>query len=90
MVKLDRKFHGVVVKNKNGAIVPPDQWVVFLAKDDAVPSTFAFYEQECVWLGAGKEQVEAVRAIRERIEAWRAANPGLCKTPDVQAGELLE
>lgn len=32
---LDAKFYGVIHKVKNGEVVPPDEFVVFLAKDDA-------------------------------------------------------
>ena len=87
-MKLDGKFHGVVVKNKNQTIVPQDQWMVFLAKDNAVPAMLKFYEAECARLGAEPEQLQAVREMRERVMAWRAENPQLCKTPDVQPGEI--
>lgn len=89
MKKLDAKFDGVVIKAKDGTIVPPDQYMVFLAKDDAVPETLRFYEGECARQGAAREQVEAVHDMRMRVLAWRKANPELCKTPDVDPGELL-
>lgn len=88
-MRLDHKFHGVVVKNKNGIVVSPDQWMVFLAKDNAVPATLAFYEQECSRQGAEPAQIEAVRAMRQRVDEWRKAHPELCKAPDVEPGELL-
>jgi hypothetical protein len=28
-VKLDGKFHGIIAKNKDGSIVPQDQWIGF-------------------------------------------------------------
>jgi hypothetical protein len=87
-MKLDGKFHGVVVKNKDGSVVPQDQWMVFLAKDNAVPATLAFYQAECERLGAEPAQIEAVRAMRDRVDEWRRENPHLLKTPDVQTGEL--
>jgi hypothetical protein len=87
-MKLDGKFHGVVVKNKDGSVVPQDQWLVFLAKDNAVPATLAFYQEECTRLGADLAQIEAVRELRDRVDEWRRENPHACKTPDVQAGEL--
>jgi hypothetical protein len=87
-MKLDGKFHGVVVKNKDGSVVPQDQWIVFLAKDNAFPATLEFYLEECKRQGAGTDQILAVAAMIDRVTAWRAAHPELCKTPDVQAGEL--
>ena len=87
-MKLDAKFHGVIVKNKNGTVVPQDQWMVFLAKDNAVPAMLEFYEQECERQGAAPEQVAAVRAMRARVDAWRREHPELCKAPDVERGEL--
>lgn len=88
-MKLDAKFDGVIIKAKDGSIVPPDQYVVFLAKDDAFPATLKFYEQECERLGAKSEQVVAVHAMRGRLQKWRHEHPELCKVPDVDAGELL-
>jgi hypothetical protein len=87
-MKLDGKFHGVVIKNKNQSIVPQDQWVVFLAKDNAFPATLLFYIDECRRQGASAEQVKAVEDMYARVMLWRNENPGLCKTPDVQAGEI--
>ncbi len=88
-MKLDGKFHGIIAKNKDGTIVPQDQWMCFLAKDNAVPATLEFYIQECTRLGAKSEQIEAVRSMIDRVLDWRAANPTLCKVPDVQAGEII-
>jgi hypothetical protein len=88
-VKLDGKFHGIIAKNKDGSIVPQDQWVVFLAKDNAFPATLRFYRAECNRQGAASEQLAAVDAAIARLDEWRQANPDKCKTPDVQAGEIV-
>jgi hypothetical protein len=88
-MKLDGKFHGIVVKNKNQQIVPQDQWIVFLAKDNAVPAMLAFYEAECLRQGAEPAQVEAVAEMRQRVDAWRTANSQLCKVADVEPGEIV-
>lgn len=87
-MKLDGKFHGVIVKNKDGSIVPQDQWVVFLAKDDAFPATLHFYRSECARVGASVEQLRAVDDMITRVEDWRRQHPELCKTPDVNPGEI--
>jgi hypothetical protein len=87
-MKLDGKFHGIIAKNKDGSIVPQDQWMCFLAKDNAVPAMLIFYREECIRQGAKLEQIEAVEHMRQRVLAWRAAHPELCKTPDVQDGEI--
>lgn len=87
-MKLDGKFHGIIVKNKDGSIVPQDQWIVFLAKDNALPATLAFYAAECKRLGAADEQICAVNDMRERLDEWRRQNPHLCKVPDVAPGEI--
>lgn len=87
-MKLDGKFHGVIVKNKDGSVVPQDQWVVFLAKDNAFLPTLHFYYDECERQGAAMEQLEAVAAMIVRVGEWRKDNPSKCKTPDVAAGEI--
>lgn len=89
MRKLDGKFHGVIVKNKDQSIVPQDQWVVFLAKDNAFPATLNFYLEECRRQGAGEDQLKAVAEMIQRLLVWRLQNKDLCKTPNVQAGEII-
>lgn len=49
--KLDAKFYGSIFKAKNGDIVPEDEYMVFLAKDNAFPATLLFYRDECVKAG---------------------------------------
>lgn len=88
-MKLDAKFDGVIFKSKDQSIVPPDEYVVFLAKDNAFPATLKFYEEECERLGADKRQLAAVRAMRERVTRWRREWPERCKVPDVDQGEKL-
>lgn len=88
-MKLDAKFSGVIIKAKDASIVPPDEYIVFLAKDDALPATLEFYENECRRLGAGMEQIAAVRQMRSRLAFWRERNPKRCKVPDVDKNEVL-
>jgi hypothetical protein len=87
--KLDSKFHGIIVKNKDHTIVPQDQWVCFLAKDDAFPATLRFYRKECERIGAASAQLTAVDDLIARLDAWRAEYPDACKTPDVLPGEII-
>lgn len=89
MTKLDGKFHGVVVKNKNQSIVPQDQWMVFLAKDNAVPHMLQEYYRKSVELGASNEQLSAVYEMMERVNDWRKHNPHLLKVADVEVGEII-
>jgi hypothetical protein len=89
MKKLDGKFSGVIIKSSDSSIVPDDQYMVFLAKDDALPPTLEFYEKECERIGAAPEQIAAIRALRARLQVWREAHPELCRTPDVKPGQLL-
>lgn len=86
--KLDAKFYGDIWKAKDGSRVPDDEYIVFLAKDDALPEMLAFYENWCVTHGADDAQVMAVRRMRNRLRAWREAHPDRCKIPDA-AGEVL-
>jgi hypothetical protein len=86
--KLDRKFHGVVVKDKDGTIVPPDQYIVFLAKDNAVPKMLDTYYDECERLGAELPQLNAVADLLNRVAEWRRTHKDECKVPDVHPGEI--
>jgi hypothetical protein len=87
MQKLDGKFHGVIARDRDGQIVPPDQYVVFLARDNAFLPTLKFYYDECDRQGAAIEQLEAISRLIIRVEKWRKENPDLCKLPDAAPGE---
>jgi len=88
-VKLDAKFYGAIYKAKDGSSVPDDQYMVFLAKDNAFPATLQFYLDECVRLGADQEHCESVMRTQRRLKEWREANPDMCKVPDARGEKLL-
>ncbi len=84
---LDGKFRGTIYRDTDGKVVGDDEWVVFLAKDNAFLPTLHFYWRECQRIGADKEQIAAVARLIERVEKWREENPGLLKVPDAAVGE---
>lgn len=92
-MKLDKKFYGEIHKVKNDTLVTDDQYVVFLAKDDAFarkPDGAVYsYLDRCVALNADAEQIAAVMGLIDRIEAWRQRNPDRLKTPDAKGEKLL-
>jgi hypothetical protein len=89
MRKLDAKFEGVIVKIKDGSIVPSDEYVVFLAKDTAFANVIPKYREECETLGADAEQLAAVDRMIERLIEWRANNQHRLKVPDAKGERLL-
>lgn len=89
MEKLDAKFYGEIRKVKDDSLVPDDEYVVFLAKDTAFANILPQYLQECINLGADKEQLEAVVRMIDRLKVWRAANQQRLKVPDAEGEKLL-
>jgi hypothetical protein len=89
-MKLDAKFTGTILKVKDGTVVPDDQYVVFLVKDNAFAAVLPEYRAKCVELGADKEQIAAVDRMIYRATAWREENPDLCKVPDAKGETLLD
>lgn len=89
MNKLDAKFSGVIFKIKDGSIVPDDEYVVFLIKDNAFYATLPTYLDNCRKLGADQEQIEAVQRMMARGKSWRDANPDRLKTPDAKGERLV-
>lgn len=89
MPKLDLKFYGEVRKVKDDSVVPPDEWMVFLAKDDAFAAILPVYRATCVALGCDDEHIAAVDKTLLRLRAWRAANPERLKKPDAKGEKLL-
>jgi len=87
-MRLDSKYRGTIIKNKDSTVIPQDEYIVFRPADNALPATLECYKEECLRVGAKNEQLEAVVALIERVRAWRAAHPERCKVPDVEPGEL--
>lgn len=88
-MKLDAKFSGVIFKIKDGSIVTDDEYVVFLAKDDAFAETIRFYREACYRLGSDQAQLDAVDRMIGRLDDWRAANPHRLKVPDAKGEKLV-
>lgn len=84
--KLDKKFDGDIHKVKDHTFVPPDEYLVFLAKDNAFAATLPEYRRQCEAMGADPVQLWMVDEMIANVEAWRAAHPERCKVPDA-AGE---
>jgi hypothetical protein len=88
MTKLDAKFYGEIRKVKDDSIVPDDEYMVFLAKDNAFPNTLEYYLATCRRLRCDKEHLASVERTLERLYAWREANPYRLKNPDAHGEKL--
>jgi hypothetical protein len=88
--KLDAKFYGEIRKVKDDSIVPDDQYIVFLVKDDAFALTLPIYRSICAALGADQEQLDALDRMIGRVESWRIVYPDKCKIPDAKGEKLLD
>lgn len=88
-MKLDAKFYGEIRKVKDDSLVPDDEYVVFLAKDNAFAEALLVYRAKCAQLGADSEQLDAVDRMIARCQAWRAAHPERLKVPDAAGEKLL-
>ena len=87
-MKLDTKFYGEIYKAKDLSRIPDDEYVVFLVKDTAFAMTLPFYLEKCIELGCDQEQIDAVKALLERVDYWREKNKDRIKIPDAK-GEIL-
>lgn len=87
-MKLDKKFVGPITKVKDNTLVPDDQWICFLAKDNAFAAILPVYLEECIQRKCDEDHVEAVENLIRNVNQWRKTNPELCKDPDA-AGERL-
>ena len=79
---LDKKYTIIAVKTEDGSPVPPDQCILFRAKDNAFLPTLEFYIKECKWIGASEDFIGELQMLRNRIKVWRSYNMIDCKTPD--------
>lgn len=89
MQKLDGKFYGQIHKAKDDTVVNDDEWVLFLAKDNAFAAVLPLYLEECIKQGADDRQIEGVKELIERVNIWRRAHPDKCHVPDIAASDKL-
>lgn len=90
MIKLDAKFYGEIRKAKDDSLVPDDEYVVFLAKDNAFADILPLYRIACQTAHADAAQMKAVDDMIGRVHAWRAAHPDRLKVPDADGEKLLD
>lgn len=89
MVKLDAKFYGTIKKVKDDSVVPDDEYVVFLAKDNAFTRVLPMYRAECEAMGCDVEHLASIERMMIRMDAWRKAHPDRLKKPDAKGEKLL-
>lgn len=82
MASLDHKYTGEIRKADTGELVPNDEWIVFRAKDDAVPAMLRWYHAECKAQGSPEAHLDAIALLHLRVIKWREAHPDQCKVPD--------
>ena len=89
-MKLDAKFYGEIRKAKDGSIVPDDEYMVFLIKDNAFWEALLYYRHICMINNCDQDQIDAVDRVTARGAIWREANPTRCKWPDAKGDKLLD
>lgn len=89
MIKMDGKFYGQIRKAKDDTIVPEDEWVCFLVKDNVFAAWLPTYRDKCIEANCDSDQIEALDRMIERVKDWRLANLDRCKDPDAKGEKLL-
>jgi hypothetical protein len=88
-MKLDGKFYGEIRKAKDDSLVGEDEYVVFLAKDDAFAQVLPIYRLACLGLGCDAAQLASLDRMIARVNEWREWHPDRCKKPDANGEKLL-
>jgi hypothetical protein len=90
-MKLDKKFYAdhSIRKVKDHTRVPEDEWIVFLAKDDAFAAILSRYRAECARLGCDSDQLLAVDKMIANVDKWRADHPELCHPPHAKGEKMI-
>lgn len=86
MGQVDRKYDGRLIKVASGEEV--DDFIVFRARDNAVPHVLAMYKVLCKSMGCDVEHLQAIDNLLDNVENWRSHNPGLCQVPTTRLSEL--
>ena len=88
--KLDKKFYGTIYKVKDDTALTPDEYVVFLAKDNAFAAILPMYKAKCIEMGCDKEQIAAVDQLIHNVNEWRNHHIDKLKNPDAHGEKLLD
>ena len=81
MEKIDQKYYGNVFKN-DGTPVPEDEWIVFRAKDLALPAAMDAYIEKCKRLDCDMEFIHEFTILKDRVRIFQLENQERCKIPD--------
>lgn len=81
-MKIDQKYKGRITKRSDGTIVPEDEWIVFRAKDLALPAAMSAYIRKCEQLGCNKDFIQEFIKLKGRVVRFQISNPERCKIPD--------
>jgi hypothetical protein len=68
------KYHGIIAKTSTGQIIPPDDYLIFMKKDDAVPAMLTTYYEKCNELGCDDDHLEWVADQVYNLRHWREQN----------------
>ncbi len=89
-MKLDAKFYGEIRKVKDDSVVPEEEYIVFLAKDNCFAAILPHYRRLCVEAHCDPEQIIALDLMILRVQAWRRAHSDRLKKPDAAGEKLLD
>jgi predicted ATP-grasp superfamily ATP-dependent carboligase len=76
---IDRKFFIIADHVTKHTSHTERDAVLFLAKDKALPDTLRYYHEKCTKLGADPRHLQSIVLLLDRVEAYQAAYPDLCK-----------
>jgi len=82
LMPLDHKYIGEIRKIETGELLDPEEFVIFRVKDLALSNTLRHYWETCRALGSPLEHLDAILALRERVQVWQQEHPEQCKVPD--------
>ncbi|MCP4493266.1 MAG: hypothetical protein GY820_39080 [Gammaproteobacteria bacterium] len=80
---IDRKFKILAVNPcKLGSVYTEEDGVFFCAKDRALVPALMAYKNSCEFLGCGKEHIESIELLTERVLAYQINVE--CRIPDTE------
>jgi len=85
--ELDGKFHGWVMRKRDGQV--ERDFVVFVPRDKLLPELLRHYRLLCEAAGANALHLEAIDQLRVRVMKWQQDHPKEVKIPDTSPGEVL-
>jgi hypothetical protein len=87
MEKIDRKYIFRAISINSGKKYTQNNAIIFLAKDELLPSILDKYIELLITKNADERQIKGVELLKDRVLTWQRKYEKKVSLPNVQSGK---